>query len=95
MAVRKRYWEAVGGFDATLPAYSDIDFCLKLRDKSYRHIYTPYVSGVLKQRVHTLDELYRPDAAEMLLKRRGKTILADLYCHPALGMEREDYPLSC
>ncbi len=91
MAVRKRCWESVGGFDATLPAYADIDFCLKLRDKGCRHVYTPHVSGVLKQRVHTFDDLYHPEAADMLLKRYGDAILKDPYYHPALGLEREDY----
>lgn len=44
LCTRKKYFEEVGGFDEELSlAYNDIDYCLKLREKKYRVIYTPFV----------------------------------------------------
>ena len=43
LAVRKAVYEAVGGLDeAALPVgYNDIDFCLKLRARGLRNLWTP------------------------------------------------------
>jgi GT2 family glycosyltransferase len=47
MMIKKSKFEEVGGFDEErLPiAYNDVDLCLKLIDKGYRNIYTPYCSA--------------------------------------------------
>lgn len=44
LAVSREKYLAVGGLDEEhlAVAYSDIDFCLKLRDLGYRNIWTPY-----------------------------------------------------
>jgi GT2 family glycosyltransferase len=43
MMTRKEIFETVGGFDEEhLPiAYNDVDYCLKLREKEYKIMYTP------------------------------------------------------
>ncbi len=44
MMVEKRLWEEVGGFDESLKvSFNDVDFCLKLLDKGYRHVLLPHV----------------------------------------------------
>ena len=44
MMVEKRLWEKVGGFDESLRAsFNDVDFCLKLLDRGYRHVLLPHV----------------------------------------------------
>ncbi|MDM8522924.1 glycosyltransferase [Desulfococcaceae bacterium HSG8] len=91
MAVDSYKWEEVGGFDETLPFYGDADFCLKLREKGYRNIYTPYIAGVLKRKVHNLDELRHKEAADILIERHGTGILDDPYYHPLLSREFEDF----
>jgi GT2 family glycosyltransferase len=43
MMVSKKVFEEVGGFERMLPrAFNDVDFCLKLRSKGYKIVYTPY-----------------------------------------------------
>lgn len=44
LAVRKEVFEAVGGLDEeNLPvAFNDIDLCLRIREKGWRNIWTPF-----------------------------------------------------
>jgi glycosyltransferase involved in cell wall biosynthesis len=44
MLTRRKYFDEVGGFDEEkfCEAYGDIDYCLRLRAKGYRVVYTPY-----------------------------------------------------
>lgn len=45
LLVRKKLYEAVGGLDEKnlKVAFNDVDFCLKLLEKGYRNLWTPYV----------------------------------------------------
>lgn len=43
LMIRKKTFQAIGGFDENLQvAFNDIDLCLKLRKQSYLIIYTPF-----------------------------------------------------
>ncbi|MCC7201181.1 MAG: glycosyltransferase [Nitrospirae bacterium] len=44
MLTRRSYFEEVGGFDEEKlsESYNDVDYCLKLREKGYRIVFTPY-----------------------------------------------------
>lgn len=43
MLVRREVFEEVGGLDDQLPvAFNDIDFCLRLRERGYRNLWTPF-----------------------------------------------------
>ncbi len=43
MMVRKNVFEEVGGFDENLDvSYNDVDLCLKIREKNYLIVYTPF-----------------------------------------------------
>lgn len=42
MINRERFLDA-GGFDESFPvAYNDVEFCVRLRRRGFRHVYTPY-----------------------------------------------------
>jgi GT2 family glycosyltransferase len=43
LAVRRTLFEEVGGLDATRlkVAFNDVDFCLRLRERGYRNVWTP------------------------------------------------------
>jgi GT2 family glycosyltransferase len=45
LAVRKKLYEEVGGLEEEhlKVAFNDVDFCLKLLEKGYRNLWTPYV----------------------------------------------------
>jgi len=43
MMVRRGLFEDLGGFDESLPLeFNDVDFCLRLLERGYRILYTPY-----------------------------------------------------
>ena len=44
LVVEKRVYEEVGGLNATYlsVAFNDVDFCLKLQERGYRNLWTPY-----------------------------------------------------
>lgn len=43
MMIKKSLFEAVGGFDEKFAySFNDVDLCLRLREKGYQVIYTPY-----------------------------------------------------
>jgi GT2 family glycosyltransferase len=43
MMVSKKKFNEIGGFDTNLRVtYNDVDLCLKLLDKGYLNLYTPY-----------------------------------------------------
>ncbi|HBE44061.1 MAG TPA: hypothetical protein DDW17_01075 [Deltaproteobacteria bacterium] len=44
LMVRKEVFQEIGGFDEEFPlAFNDVDLCLRIRDKGYLVIFTPYV----------------------------------------------------
>jgi len=91
LAVNRENWGIVGGFDEALPKFSDIDFCLKLANKGFQHVYTPYITGMLNRNIHRLEELRNPEAEEIISKRYIDTIHADPYYNPHLSKEKEDF----
>lgn len=47
LLVRRSTFNEVGGFDEELAvAYNDVDFCLRIRDRGYLIVYTPYAELV-------------------------------------------------
>ena len=93
MMVRRAVFEELGGFDEeNLPiAYNDIDFCLRLREKGYRIVYTPF--AVLyhdegASRGYGSD----PEADYMMEKWQG-IIDNDPCYNPNLARDRFDFSL--
>jgi GT2 family glycosyltransferase len=98
MMVRKEVFNEVGGLNESLShAYNDVDLCLKMREKGYLIIYTPYA------------ELYHHESASRgyedtpgrkarfleekdILYARWKHVFnaGDPYYSPNLTVERED-----
>jgi len=91
LAISRKNWKIVEGFDEKLPKHSDVDFCLKLANKGFRQVYTPYLTGVLNRNVHRLDELRSPEAEAVLSERYIDTIRTDPHYNPHLSREREDF----
>ncbi len=47
LLVKRNIFDEVGGFDENLTvAFNDIDLCLKIREKGYRLVWTPYAELV-------------------------------------------------
>jgi GT2 family glycosyltransferase len=64
MMVRRAVFEGLGGFDEELRNYDDYDFCLRLREKGYKIIYTPYA------RAYHLESPTRPQIQDGHTLRR-------------------------
>ena len=101
MMLRKQVFEEVGCFDENLAAaYNDVDLCLKIREKGYLVVYTPYARlyhhesfsrgypDTLKKQERFLAEI------EYLRARWGHLIdRGDPYYNPNLTLDRLDFSL--
>jgi len=94
MVPRARFWEC-GGFDTkSLPvAYQDIDLCLKLNQRGYRVLYTPYAQLYHYEAVSKRPEDKDPRPSEtMAFKNRWKDLIEnDPFYNPNLTRTAEDY----
>ena len=102
MLTKKSLFEEVGGFDeVNLPiAFNDVDYCLKLREKGYLIVYTPY--AVLYHH-ESISRGYEdsPEKQERFMREvrhmreKWMHILDnDPYYSPNLTREREDFSIN-
>ncbi|MEM4523447.1 MAG: glycosyltransferase, partial [Nitrososphaeria archaeon] len=96
MLTKKSVFEEVGGFDeVNLPvAFNDVDYCLKLREKGYLIVYTPYAvlyhyEGLSRGRDELKNERFKREV-EFMINKWGKVLENDPYYNPNLTKERED-----
>jgi len=89
--MRKDLFLAQGGFDENLPvAFNDIDLCLRLRDKGYLIIYTPF--SVLYHYEGGTRGSYHPSEDETYMLSRWADVISkgDPYYNRNLALLRED-----
>lgn len=93
---RREAFEQVKGFNEDLLAYSDIDFCLKLKQQGWRNVYLPHV-----KLYHHRPDLPVPSPELPLLKQAAdcmkrtwqQTIDHDPCYNPNLTRLRTDYSI--
>lgn len=102
MMVKKSLFEEAGGFDEKrfAIACNDVDFCLRLRDKGYWNVFTPYAEAC---HVESASRGYEdtPEKLERYAEERSRfaelhpRILADgdPFYNPNLTRTREDFSL--
>ena len=99
LAVRKALYFEVRGLEEEhlTVAFNDVDFCLKLREKGYRNLWTPYAELYHHEsRTRGIDDTpekkARFDAEVAYMKRRWKKFLKkDPYYSPHLSLFFEDF----
>jgi O-antigen biosynthesis protein len=95
LMTRRDVFESLGGFCEDLPiAFSDVDYCLRLRRGGRRIVYTPLAELVHRE---ALTRGHADDAIELprLLARWGDEIArGDPYFNPHLSLWRPWCPLS-
>ncbi len=102
LMVKKSTFFEVDGLDEENlgTALNDVDFCLKLREKGYLNVFTPYCEAYHYESVSrgyedTPEKQQRFNKEVMCFQQRWAKILStgDPYYNPQLTLEREDFSL--
>lgn len=92
MMVRKSLFHDLGGFDeANLPiCYNDVDFCLRLREKGYLNVFTPYAVLYHHESISRATEIDVNESRYMVGRWKG-ILDNDPYYNINLSRNREDF----
>lgn len=92
LMIKKSTFNDIGGFDAVnlKVAYNDVDLCLRLREKGYLIVFSPYT--VLRHYEYATRYFARNlSEVEYMKSRWGQVIEHDPYYNPFLTRERSDF----
>ena len=97
LAVRRKVFDAVGGFDVELPiTLNDVDFCLRVRAQGYANLMAPH-GRLVHHELASRGLDVTPAQAERLnretayfLSKWGPGVLSDPFYSPHLTLSRED-----
>jgi glycosyltransferase involved in cell wall biosynthesis len=101
LVVRKSIYDEVGGLDEEnlAIAFNDVDFCLKVRERGYRNLWTPYAQlyhheSISRGAEDTPEKVQRfnSEAAFMIDKWNDKLRVDPCYSRN-LTLEREDFSI--
>ena len=102
LMVKKRLYEEMGGFDEKnfTVALNDVDFCLRLREKGYLNIFTPYCEAVHYESSsrgyeESFEQKRRFSGEIKYFQWKWRDLLADgdPYYNPNLTLDREDFSI--
>lgn len=102
LMVKKALYQVLGGLDERhLPiAFNDVDFCLRLRERGYLNIFTPYCElyhyeSRSRGYENTLEKRERFNRESEYLRQRHADALdkGDPYYNPNLPLDRETFGL--
>jgi hypothetical protein len=98
LAVRRTLFEAVGGLDPDHRAgrFADVDFCLRLRERGYRVLLTPFAELSRLARAPAGESVPRPDDAdaEHMKLRWGAALVSDPFYSPNFSLRDGHYQLA-
>ncbi|HWB82791.1 MAG TPA: glycosyltransferase [Bryobacteraceae bacterium] len=89
---REKFWEA-GGFDEEdlAVAFQDLDLCLKLLEKGYRNVYTPYARLYHYESATKTEVIPNPVEDQFIKRKWARYITDDPYYNPNLTRNDERY----
>jgi GT2 family glycosyltransferase len=99
MMLRKEVFHEVGGFDENLAVlYNDVDLCLRIRNRGYLIVYTPYAvlrhhESRSRPRGGEFFDRYPRDTSYFKDKWRATIDSGDPYYNPNLTLDRSDFSL--
>ena len=97
LAVRREVFVSAGGFDAVnLPeTLFDVDFCLKLRERQYRIVFTPYAELVkIDRKINLLFEKKIADDERKYFEQRWREVFErDEFYNPNLSKKQADFSI--
>ncbi|MFN2453416.1 MAG: glycosyltransferase [Pyrinomonadaceae bacterium] len=99
MVMRKEIFNETGGLDAiNLPlTYSDVDFCLRVRERGYRILWTPYAEfyylehSPRKRRISSQRLPHSKKESAYMKSRWGHLLSRDPYYNPNLTLDGEPF----
>jgi len=100
LMIKKSLYHELNGLDAFnfKVAYNDVDFCLRVLEKGYYNIFTPFAElyhheSISRGYEDTPEKLARFEQEKASLFQRHKYILqnGDPYYNPNLTLDREDF----
>jgi len=102
LVVKKKLYEEVGGLNEKelTVAFNDVDFCLKLLEKGYRNLWTPYVElyhheSISRGAENNPTKVKRANQEVSYMKERwGETLLNDAYYNKNLSLVHENFEIS-
>lgn len=102
LMVSRAKYDEVGGFDESFAvSLNDVDFCLKLREKGYLNVFTPFAELYHYESLSRGLDLEgenakRYDAESDHFKEKWKKVLekGDPYYNPNFSLDRSDYSLN-
>jgi GT2 family glycosyltransferase len=94
MVSRERFDE-VGRFDESLPvAYNDIDFCVRLHQRGYLNVFTPFAELVHYEGATRGRSAIETDDEREMFRRYEPLIRSDPYFNPNLNPRRSEFQLA-
>ena len=101
LMVRRQVFDEVSGFEESLShAFNDLDFCLKIREKGYLIVYTPYAElyhyeSLSRGFEDTPKKQARFKKEIEIIQQKWKHVLeaGDPYYNPNLTLDKEDFSL--
>jgi glycosyltransferase involved in cell wall biosynthesis len=103
LMVKKRIYQEVGGMDEInfKVAYNDVDFCLRVLEKGYRNLFTPYAElyhheSISRGYETTPEKIARFQKEKDALSARHSEILnnGDPFYNPNLTHDKEDFSVA-
>lgn len=99
LMVKRSVYDEVGGLDESFAvAFNDVDFCMKIRDKGYLIVFTPYAEmyhyeSKSRGTEDTPEKVARfnGEAFRFMDKWKKELESGDPYYNPNLTLEREDF----
>jgi glycosyltransferase involved in cell wall biosynthesis len=102
LVVRKDIFLEVLGFDENnlAVAFNDVDLCLKIKEKGYRNVWTPYAllfhhESISRGSDEAPERVKRfQSEIEFMIYKWGETLENDLFYNPNLNIATADFTLS-
>lgn len=98
LLVRREVFEAVGGLDEKLPVeFNDVDFCLRVRQRGYRNVWTPFaelyhLESASRSRNNAPARQARiTDEVAFMLERWYDVLRADPAYNPNLSLQSRNF----
>ena len=104
LMVKKDIFKEVNGLNEVdlKIAFNDVDFCLRVQEKKYLNIFTPYCEAYHYESISrgsedTPEKLYRFNSEVSYTQKRHQVILerGDPYYNTNLTLDREDFSIKC